>query len=249
MPEVGLKAYLLKHTPNPEETIATAAKLCHSTHGMEETIGSLDQYEINILVKQLLDSGDLHTFEHISFSFAIEGLSRDSANKLQSHRLLSYCCQAQNTASEQNGTPASFHFNYITPEKVAGNEELHRIYKEFMDSAGKTYATLLEKLKELGASPDIALRDAAYVLPVAQETKLILTMNGRELFLFFHQECCNHAQWEIQLLADEMLKLCKKAAPMVFSMAGPECLTGSCPHGEYTCGSIKEVRRKYEILL
>jgi thymidylate synthase (FAD) len=48
-------------------------------------------------------------------------------------------------------------------------------------------------------------------------------------------------------MAEEMLKICKNVAPTIFEKAGPACLYGPCPEGEYACGKIKEVREEYKL--
>ncbi|MBU2562894.1 MAG: FAD-dependent thymidylate synthase, partial [Actinobacteria bacterium] len=81
----------------------------------------------------------------------------------------------------------------------------------------------------------VEAEDARYILPNASETKIIVTMDGRELLHFFTVRCCNRAQWEIRELAKEMLKLVRKVAPVVFEEAGPNCLRGPCPEGKFKC--------------
>ena len=83
----------------------------------------------------------------------------------------------------------------------------------------------------------IEAEDARYILPNSSETKMIVTMNARELLHFFTVRCCNRAQTEIRDLATLMLKNVKKAAPAVFEKAGPNCLRVSCPEGKYSCGN------------
>lgn len=46
-------------------------------------------------------------------------------------------------------------------------------------------------------------------------------------------------------MAEQMLTLVKEVAPVIFEKAGPACIKGPCPEGEYTCGKIKEVRSRY----
>ena len=93
-----------------------------------------------------------------------------------------------------------------------------------------------------------ANQDARFVLPNACETKIMVTMNARELLHFFKQRCCNRAQWEIRAMAIEMLKLVREIAPTIFSKAGPSCVKGPCPEGEYTCGKIAEVRNYFKTI-
>jgi thymidylate synthase (FAD) len=71
-------------------------------------------------------------------------------------------------------------------------------------------------------------------------------MNVRSLFNFFEHRCCNRAQWEIRAVAEEMLRLCKEAAPNIFCHAGPSCVvSGKCPEGKMSCGKMKKVQAKY----
>jgi thymidylate synthase (FAD) len=88
----------------------------------------------------------------------------------------------------------------------------------------------------------VPAEDARYILPNATETKIMVTMNARELLHFFELRCCERAQWEIRAMALEMLKLVKEAAPIIFRDAGPGCLTGPCPEGTMTCGKTAAVR-------
>ena len=90
-----------------------------------------------------------------------------------------------------------------------------------------------------------AIEDARFVLPNACETKLIMTFNARSLLNFFQMRCCNRAQWEIQALADEILRQVKEVAPVIFRYAGPECVRGACPEGSMSCGKRSEMKAKY----
>ena len=75
---------------------------------------------------------------------------------------------------------------------------------------------------------------------------MVVTMNARSLVNFFKLRCCNRAQWEIRELAEEMYKLCYKAAPSLFCKAGPSCCNGACTEGKMTCGKAAEVKQKFE---
>ena len=101
------------------------------------------------------------------------------------------------------------------------------------------------RMSELLAA-GIPAEDARFVLPNAATTKLVMTMNARELHHFFALRCCRRAQWEIRLMAKEMLMLARKSAPLLFKDAGPGCLRGACPEGSMTCGKAVEVRKEYQ---
>ena len=84
----------------------------------------------------------------------------------------------------------------------------------------KAVKAAAEAYRELVAD-GVPAEDARFVLPNAAETKIIVTMNARELLHFFELRCCERAQWEIRAMAIEMLRLVKPAAPVIFSSAGP----------------------------
>ncbi|MGN1021764.1 MAG: FAD-dependent thymidylate synthase, partial [Aristaeellaceae bacterium] len=77
----------------------------------------------------------------------------------------------------------------------------------------------------------------------ACETRLMMTMNVRELRHFFSLRMCSRAQWEIRALATEMHRLCMEVAPALFADAGPGCLRGACPEGAKSCGRAAEIRQ------
>jgi thymidylate synthase (FAD) len=74
------------------------------------------------------------------------------------------------------------------------------------------------------------------VLPNATETKIVVTMNLRELLHFFSLRCCKRAQWEIRALAERMLELARPTAPYILLDAGAPCRRGPCPEGAMSCG-------------
>ncbi|TLM81431.1 MAG: FAD-dependent thymidylate synthase, partial [Actinobacteria bacterium] len=87
-------------------------------------------------------------------------------------------------------------------------------------------------LIESGVAPE----DARYLLPNAMETKIVVTMNIRELLHFFELRCCKRAQWEIRDVALRMLELAEPTAPYIFMDAGASCRRGPCREGKMTCG-------------
>lgn len=241
MREAKLKVLLLRHTPEPEETVAMAAKLCYSPSdisSLKEKIAARDQ---RAFVERLVKMGHMTPVEHPSFTFAVEGISRACSHQLVRHRLASYSQQSQRYVNESAG------FDYVVPPSIKRDAELRKYFIECMSIAQDAYNSLIEKLNARGIKGEEANQDARFVLPNAAETKIIVTMNARELQHFFRLRCCYRAQWEIRAMAEEMLRLAKRAAPVIFHKAGPACLYAPCPEGEYACGKIKEVRKKYGV--
>lgn len=252
MSEAKLKVILIKYTPDPEETIALASKLCYSPSDVESLKEKIKKKDQKAFVEKLMKIGHMSPIEHASFTFLIEGISRACSHQLVRHRIASYSQQSQRYVSEmsqRSGSKSeeSVTFDYIIPPSIAQDSLAKETFKNFMIQAQKTYDFLLHRLNKKGITGESANQDARFVLPNAAETKIMVTMNARELLHFFRQRCCNRAQWEIRHMAEEMLSLVKKVAPTIFAKAGPSCLYAPCPEGDYTCGKKEEVRQKYKI--
>lgn len=117
----------------------------------------------------------------------------------------------------------------VKPETVAEDEHANAVFDEAIDTILTAYQTMLEA--------GIPAEDARYILPNAAESKIVITMNIRELLHFFELRCCNRAQWEIRELAHRMLELVRPTAPYIFKDAGAGCVRGACPEGKMTCGN------------
>ncbi len=243
---MSLKVKLIAHTPNPEKIIASAAKLCYSAIGIDKVQENLDEEKALKFLNMLMSYGHESPIEHVSFTFAVEGVSRSLTHQLVRHRIASYSQQSQRYVKLSQ-------FEYIIPHEIEKDKEAKKIFIEAMESSQETYNKLVDILKENNikngldavAAEKKSIEDARYVFPNACETKIMVTMNARSLVNFFKHRCCNRAQWEIRELANEMLKQARKVAPVLFKYSGPSCVRGICPEGKMTCGKIEEVRRMY----
>ena len=133
-------------------------------------------------------------------------------------------------------------FDYVIPPAIEALGEDER--QEFIRQMETMHTWYCHWQEKLGGAKESANEDARFVLPNAAATRLVMTMNARELMHFFSLRCCNRAQWEIREMAWQMLALCKQAAPALFEHAGPACVSGECPEGKNTCGKAAEVREK-----
>ena len=73
---------LVRYTPEPERTVAMSARLCYSPVGAAELEERLSGEAAAKLVRKLVGMGHLSTLEHVSFTFAIEGVSRVLTHQL-----------------------------------------------------------------------------------------------------------------------------------------------------------------------
>ncbi len=252
-----MKIELLNYTPNAEETVAQAGKLCYSPVGVDEIKEKLDDESISKYVNMLADLGHMSPLEHVSFTFAAEGVSRTLTHQLVRHRIASYSQQSQRYVKLES-------FEYIIPPAIEADPKASEIFIAAMEADKKAYLDLTDILYEKNYEQMIAdgmseneakskaektaIEDARYIFPNACETKIVFTMNARTLLHFFKLRCCNRAQWEIRAMAFEMVKICKDIYPALFKNAGPSCVTGPCPEGKMTCGRMAEVRDLYNSL-
>ncbi|WP_258358943.1 FAD-dependent thymidylate synthase [Moorella sulfitireducens (nom. illeg.)] len=222
---------LISHTPEPERLVAAAARLCYSPHGAGRLLDAMEKDEVERLLRLLISMGHESPLEHITFTFAIEGVSRVLSHQLVRHRIASYSQKSQRYVNEDN-------FTYIIPPSVAAVPEALVRYQECMRTLQKAY----HEIQEL-----VPREDARYLLPNACETKLVCTFNARSLFNFFRLRCCNRAQWEIRELALKMREQVRRVAPLIFSHAGPDCETeGVCHEGTMSCGRAPAARTREE---
>ena len=188
-----MQVTLIQATPNPIETIAQIASICYDS----------DPKNAMGLVKHLYNNGHHSVFEHIYFTFKIEGISRACSHQLVRHRHCSFTQRSQRYCSEEE-------FEYVTPPTVK---------KEAFDTDMSCTASNYTWYRDMGATNE----DARYVLPNACATSLYLSCNLRELIHMANERLCTRAQWEIRDLVREM---CNLVDPQLQFMLVPKCKSG-----------------------
>ncbi|HEY8424341.1 MAG TPA: FAD-dependent thymidylate synthase [Clostridia bacterium] len=234
------KVTLLRYTPESEKTVALAAKLCYSDLDIDQLKTDIELKDTSKFIDMLIKMGHLSPIEHASFTFSIEGVSRAFLAQVTRHRIASFSVKSQRYVG------ADKTFNYIIPPSIqALGQDAVEEYQKQMEQIHNWYTAWQQRLGNKGESSN---EDARFLLPNAAETKLIMTMNARELMHFFSLRCCNRAQWEIREVAWLMLQEVIKAAPNLFKNAGPSCVNGVCKEGKMTCGKAEEVRSRQKEL-
>lgn len=228
-----MKVILLDHTAEPERVVASAARLCYSRSTPEQLKEKISKDEIERLIRMIFKLGHLSVFEHASFTFGIEGISRVTSHQLVRHRIASYSQQSQRYV-DLTGIE-----NFVVPNTIKDSPFYENFYKILRESS-----QLYEEMVENG----IPQEDARFVLPQAITTNIVVTMNARELHHFFMLRVCRRAQWEIRELAARMLFEVVRVAPVLFEKAGPSCFSrGFCSEGEMTCGKkVKNINEIFE---
>ncbi|MCX7831384.1 MAG: FAD-dependent thymidylate synthase [Actinobacteria bacterium] len=228
-----MKVSLLDHTDEPELTVASAARLCYSKSTPTELKNGLTQKEAARLIRMIYELGHLSVFEHASFTFGVEGISRVASHQLVRHRIASYSQQSQRYVNISGSE------NFVVPKTIKESRLSDKV-EEFLGRASELYEELLRE--------GVPAEDARFILPQAVTTNIVVTMNARELHHFFQLRLCRRAQWEIREMAARMLFEVVKVAPTLFEKAGPSCYSRKrCSEGSMTCG--KKIKSQEEIFI
>jgi thymidylate synthase (FAD) len=197
-----MKVTLLNYTSNPVQNVVVAAKLCYSNKDVEDieydVVADGDDKGAEFL-KRLHMAGHLSPFEHASFTFAIEDVSRVTTHQLVRHRLASYSQRSQRYASQAD--------RCVIPERVKQSTLYAEVLAHISDAL-----QLHHDLVEEGVPKE----DARYILPSGMESSIIVTMNARELIHFYQLRSAPEAQWEIRHVAREMMDQAMNVAEDLF---------------------------------
>ena len=165
----------------------------------------------------IIGVGHGSVLEHAVWNFIVTGVSRSLTHELIRHRAgFGYSQLSQRYVDESEA-------DYVEPDVIAEDPELHAIWLEAVSHAQTAYRRLVDGLAE--KFPDVeqatlrrklARQAARSVLPNACETKIFVTANARALRHFIELRGDEHADTEIRALAVQMLRIMQEAAPNIF---------------------------------
>lgn len=184
---------LIQATPDPINLIARIASICYDS----------DPQNPMALVKHLYKNGHHSVFEHVYFTFKVEGISRACSHQIVRHRHCSFTQRSQRYCSEDG-------FGYVRPKSLDpgrfGNdmEDIRDWYAEYQ-------------------ADGVPNEDARYILPNACETALYVSCNLSELIHIANERLCSRAQWEIREMVQ---KMCDLTDPALHFMLVPKCQSG-----------------------
>lgn len=139
-----------------------------------------------------IKAGHGRVLEYVDVEMVISGASARCLRELYTHiggsptRLQS----STRYVSEEQG------FDYYIPPKIENNEELKPIYEEGMELIQKTYNSLMAR--------KATKEDAANILPLGMESKMVWKINLRALINFMNRRLCTRALKEIRDLSIEI---------------------------------------------
>lgn len=198
--EMGeMKVTLVQATPYPIEMIAQVASICY-----DSTIGNKKAF-----VRKLYKSGHHSPFEHVYFTFKIEGISRACSHQLVRHRLAAITQRSQRYC-EENG------FDYVVPPEIRFERDEEKQYKKHMEAVNDLYCDMIHLSQ-------VKKEDARYLLPNACTTEMYFSCNLREMIHIANERLCSRAQWEIRKLVSMMVNTLDED---IRWMMQPKCCSG-----------------------
>lgn len=185
----------------PLNTIGYCAGICWNS--------PVDDKEKNIKrAKNCIQSGHTRTAEYPDVFCIIEGYSARCIRELYTHIV--------GTTRLQSST------RYVDAKNMNPETDF---YNPFKDEAGETYKDALktvmetyQQLEELNCSKE----DAANILPLGMDTKIVWKINLRALMHFMNLRLCSRAYKEIRALSLEL----------------KEKLRGLSPEWEWICDNL-----------
>lgn len=205
-----LRLALPAHVPQGQAVALTAIRTCYAHIKPTEIVSSEGaKYfgepakdgeagtEADRLIRHITRSGHLSTLEHLSYTFAVEGLSRAALAQLTRHRVgFSFSVQSQRFVKFGSGDKSGG-FDYVVPESVVSDESKLGLFELMMAAMQETY----DDLRKQG----VPAEDARAVLPQAAACNLTMTVNLRSLLDFYAKRGpSTHAQSEIKALATQL---------------------------------------------
>ncbi len=127
----------------------------------------------------VFEMGHSSIAEHAVFNFDILNISRLAVEELEHFRLASFTEKSQRYVTLDN--------DYVIPKEIQNDAEILALYKETVAGQFDFYQKLFEKLKVYFYAKDpktaeyFAKEDARYILPLAMDAQLGMTLNCRSL--------------------------------------------------------------------
>ncbi len=194
-----------------EILVETAGRLCYMSFARPRPGGN------HAYIDHILEVGHGSVLEHAVFNLILTGVSRSFTHELVRHRAgFGYSQLSQRFVDESEA-------EFVEPDPIADDPELHRIWLEAVTSCQTAYKNLADGLAaKFSEIPDRTLRRkkareaARSILPNATETKIFVTGNARALRHFIEMRGDAAADAEIRKVALAVLQVLQVASPNLF---------------------------------
>ena len=236
-----MEVKLIAMTPQPEKVMWTAARTCYSssspTYLFNEGVTSEECWK---LISKVLGSGHNSVAEHVSFTFAIQGVSKSCSHQLVRHRHCTFSQKSQRYVEikENHGELFDLISGFPTDEKIAKMKEIAEKY--FVDVTDNNYYGYIHDLfvyTSRIANGEKA-EDARNSLPGATKTDIVMTTNLRNLMHMCDLRLCSRAQLEIRQLFKAIVREVKTENVEIGKLLMAQCeRLGYCPEHK-SCGRM-----------
>lgn len=221
-----MEVQLIQYSPNPELLIAAAARLCYKDVGAVDLINNLSRDDVTNLLDTVISSGHFSVLEHVTFTFGIDGISRILSHQIVRHRVgIALSQQSQRYTK-------LVHASYVAPKSIESNMDLSQRFRELTE----TCIALYYEMQNSG----IPKEDARFILPQAVTTRLVMTVNMRQLINMYSSDACFRSQWEMRQLMTCLKREIRKVSPRLASELKIKCFKlGYCDE-KIICEELKE---------
>lgn len=192
-----MKIRLIAHPQNPDDLCAKIGRYSNVSETWEKIDRTMPKGGWTEFLRKIIKMGHTSVLEHASFTFEITGVSRVFTHQFVRHRMASYLQKSfRRTKIKDILLPKTVIDEAENPEELKKAAEI--LYREYYRRG-------------------VPLEDARYLAPMGSETAIIATFNARTLLeSFFPLRLHQSAQKEIRAVANEMLRLVKEIAPIIF---------------------------------
>jgi flavin-dependent thymidylate synthase len=213
-PRVVLRNWFNK----PFDDAIAAARTCYSSRvvSAEEVT---EQQRVRIS-KATYEGGHHSIWQHATFEFAIEGISRNLVHELHSHPFY-------NTSQSSQRYVKLKEIRATIPPLEGKNL---RLYEDTIIRAWEKYEELTEIIlkrlielqpktpteREVKVLEKKAIETARYVIPIAAHTSMVHTINGLTLFRLNKLRMSGNTPWESNVVIAKMVEEVKKIDPLFF---------------------------------
>lgn len=180
----------------PKELILKVEEATRTCYRSEDMIG---EGSAEKLIRNCIKRGHESTIEHASITFGVI-CSRAISHEIVRHRMASYSQESTRYCAYNKGK-FNGELKFIKPWWI--NTPGYDVAVSAIDIATRTAEEEYMRMLEAGFAPDVA-RD---VLPNCLATKIVVTMNMREIRHFLRLRLSNKAHPDIQIIARKLLNL------------------------------------------
>lgn len=210
----GPKVVLRNWFKKPFDDAIAAARTCYSSKCVSADEVT-DKQRVSI-GKSTYEGGHHSIFQHATFEFCVEGVSRNFVHELHSHPFYNSSQSSQRyvklkevlaTIVPLKGRNLKIYKDVIIRAWDKYDELTEIILKLLIDSEPKKQTKGLEKK---------AIETARYVIPLAAHTSMVHTLNGLTLFRLNRLRISGNTSWESNIVITKMIEQVKKIDPFFF---------------------------------